>query len=50
MTDYKSQFLYLLNCFLNGKTPKNNNYDWQGIYTVSIWNFCITLEISIDIR
>lgn len=22
MTDDKSQFLYLLNCFLNGKTPK----------------------------
>lgn len=35
MTDDKSQFLYLLNCFLNGKTPKNNNYDWQGIYKLS---------------
>ncbi len=35
MTDDKSQFLYLLNCFLNGKTPKNKNYDWQGIYKLS---------------
>ena len=35
MTDDKSQFLYLLNCFLNGKIPKNNNYDWQGIYKLS---------------
>ena len=35
MTDDKSQFLYLLNCFLNGKAPKNKNYDWQGIYKLS---------------
>ncbi len=35
MTDNKAQFLYLLNCFLNGKIPDSKHYDWQGIYKLS---------------